>query len=173
MNNKQSDPNQGDRDQGFLDKQTSGSSSGGVENWSAPQQSSGQYSDWGSDSERRNTQMAGASNANMGAVQRKNGMAITGFVLSIISLILCWLVLIDLIFIIPAIVFSAIGLRKANQESRPHGGLAIAGLVISGIALIIMIVIMFIVVNVVEDVRDIVEIIEESENSLSSTYSSA
>lgn len=163
MNNRNSDQSQGDRDQGFLDKQTSGPSSGGVENWAPPQQSSGRYSDWGSASQRP---QAPQGDVNAGfAKQQGNGLAITGFVLSLISLILCWLIFIDLIFIIPAIVFSAVGLRKANQERRPHGGLAIAGLVISGVALVIMIVVIFAAQDIFGDVSDIVEIIEESENS--------
>lgn len=69
-----------------------------------------------------------------------NGMAVAGFVLSILALILCWLSLIDLIFVLPAIVFSAIGLRRANRQNRPRRGLAIAGLSISLVAAAIMIV---------------------------------
>ena len=77
-----------------------------------------------------------------------NGMAVAGFVLSIIALILCWLSLIDLIFVLPAIVFSAIGLRRANRQNRPRRGLAIAGLSISLVAAVIMIVLTVIYVGV-------------------------
>lgn len=81
-----------------------------------------------------------------------NGMAVAGFVLSILALILCWLSLIDLVFILPAIVFSAIGLRRANKQARPHRGLAIAGLSISLVATVIMIVLTIIYVRVAEDI---------------------
>ncbi|MDE0654856.1 MAG: DUF4190 domain-containing protein [bacterium] len=81
-----------------------------------------------------------------------NGMAVAGFVLSILALILCWLSLIDLVFILPAIVFSAIGLRRANKQARPHRGLAIAGLSISLVATVIMIVLTIIYVQVADDI---------------------
>ena len=143
MNSKDQDHNRGERDQGFLDKQTSGSSSGGVENWAPPQQSSSRYSDWGSDSEPRSTQTTGAANMNAVPVQQGNGMAITGFVLSLISLALCWVVIFNLVLIIPAIVFSAVGWSQANKQRRPNGGLAVAGVVISIVALILMVIIFF------------------------------
>jgi len=83
-----------------------------------------------------------------------NGMAVAGFVLSILALILCWLSLIDLFFILPAIVFSAIGLRRANKQARPHRGLAIAGLSISLVATVIMIVFTIIWLRVADDITD-------------------
>lgn len=83
-----------------------------------------------------------------------NGLAVAGFVLSILALILCWLSLIDLIFVIPAIVFSAIGLGRANKQGRPHRGLAIAGLSISLVAAVIMIVLTIIYARVVDDITD-------------------
>ena len=55
-----------------------------------------------------------------------NGMAIAGFVLSILALLFYPLCVLGLIF-------SLIGLSKANRQGRPHRGLAIAGIVISGI----------------------------------------
>ena len=86
-----------------------------------------------------------------------NGLAVAGFVLSILGLILCWLSLIDLIFVLPAIVFSALGLQRANKKGRPHRGLAIAGLSISAVALILVIVLTIIYARVVDDVVDMVE----------------
>ena len=53
-----------------------------------------------------------------------NGWAIAGFVCGVLSLLG-----LGIFLGIPAIVFSAIGLKKANREGRPHRGLAIAGLV--------------------------------------------
>lgn len=69
-----------------------------------------------------------------------NGLAIGGFVVSIVALILSFVSVLDLVFIVPAIVFSAVGLRRANSQGRPHRRLAIAGLTISLVALILMIV---------------------------------
>lgn len=81
-----------------------------------------------------------------------NGMAVAGFVLSILALILSRLSLIDLVFILPAIVFSAIGLRRANRQARPHRRLAIAGLWISLAATVIMIVLTIIYVVIADDI---------------------
>jgi hypothetical protein len=65
-----------------------------------------------------------ARKASRGGRGYGNGMAIAGFVCGILSLLGFG------IFLgIPAIIFSAIGLGKANREGRPHRGLAIAGLV--------------------------------------------
>lgn len=86
-----------------------------------------------------------------------NGLAVAGFVLSIIALILCWLSLIDLIFVIPAIVFSAIGLQRATKQGRPHRGLAIAGLSTSLVALILVIVLTIVYARVVDEIVDVVE----------------
>lgn len=66
-----------------------------------------------------------------------NGLAIAGFVCGVLSLLGGGFIL-----GVPAIVLSAIGLRKANREGRPHRGLAIAGLVcgIISVALTILVV---------------------------------
>ena len=66
-------------------------------------------------------------------------MAIAGFVLSLVSIVLFWIPFVNLILWVLAIVFSAVGLSKANKENRPHRGLAIAGLCIAVIPLILII----------------------------------
>lgn len=98
-----------------------------------------------------------------------NGMAVAGFVLSILALILCWLSLIDLIFVLPAIVFSAIGLRRANRQNRPHRGLAIAGLSISLVAAVIMIVLTIIYVGVANDVTSTPVTTRATTNTIAAT----
>lgn len=64
----------------------------------------------------------------------KNNMALTGFILSIIGLVLVWLPLIGLICWLIGAIFSVIGV------TRPKNKLAIAGLCISGVTLIIIII---------------------------------
>ena len=61
----------------------------------------------------------------------KNGLAVAGFVLSLVSLVLAWTILVAGICWILAVVFSAVGLHAANTKGKPHRGLAIAGLAIS------------------------------------------
>lgn len=61
-----------------------------------------------------------------------NGMGITGFVISLISLILCcgslsWL----------SLIFSIIGINKAKKNNGAGQGLSLAGLIISIIGLLI------------------------------------
>ena len=66
-----------------------------------------------------------------------NGMAVAGFVLSLAAFIpipflnfICWIL---------AVVFSSIGLRRANKQGRPRRGLAIAGLCLCLVALVVTI----------------------------------
>ena len=138
------------------DRGAGGGPGGGDFPWqSAPGDERG--AGWGPpDGDRRNEPPPHAQAGWQGgpAAAPGNGMAVAGFVLSIIGLILCWLSLIDLIFVIPAIVFSAIGLRRANRQGRPHRGLAIAGLSISVVAAVIVIVLTIIYFRVVDDVTD-------------------
>lgn len=61
----------------------------------------------------------------------KNGLAVAGFVLSLVSLFLSWTILVAGICWVLAVVFSAVGLHAANTQGKPHRGLAIAGLAIS------------------------------------------
>lgn len=58
-----------------------------------------------------------------------NGMAVAGFVCSLVGLFLFGIILGPL-----GIVFSAIGLSKAKKEGRPLRGLALAGLILGIVA---------------------------------------
>ena len=66
------------------------------------------------------------------SVKKSNGMAIAGFVISIVSSVLCcgifnWL----------SLIFSIIGLVKSKEQDGEGKGLAIAGIVISAVLLVI------------------------------------
>ena len=67
---------------------------------------------------------------------RRNGFAITGFVLGIIGLILCWIPYFNFMLSIPALIFSIIGIKNPNKRA-----LSIIGLCLSAIALTIGLVI--------------------------------
>ena len=67
-----------------------------------------------------------------------NVMAIAGFALSLCAVTLFWLPFPNLIAWILGVTFSAIGLKRANRGA-PYRGLAIAGLVISLGAAVLMI----------------------------------
>ncbi len=68
-------------------------------------------------------------------VERKsNGMAIAGFVLSLVALLLCWVPGLSWILWLLGLIFSIIGVCRPNNR-----GLAIAGLVISFIGAVIII----------------------------------
>lgn len=74
-----------------------------------------------------------------------SGMAITGFVLSLLSLIPGFIFTINLphynvstfdiciLFVIVSFIFSTLGLRKTRYEERRGKGLAITGNIISGL----------------------------------------
>ena len=65
--------------------------------------------------------------------KKSNGMAIAGFVISLVSLLCCgyssWL----------GLIFSIIGLANANKNEGEGKGLAIAGIVISSILFILIV----------------------------------
>ncbi len=63
--------------------------------------------------------------------------AILGFILGLIGLIFFWLPILNLIFIIPGLVFSILGLDSSSSR-----GLAIAGVVLSALALLIFLLIL-------------------------------
>lgn len=63
--------------------------------------------------------------------QPGNGLAVAGFVLSIVAAVFFWVIFFNAICWILGLVFSSIGLSRANKQGLPHRGLAIAGLSIS------------------------------------------
>lgn len=63
--------------------------------------------------------------------KRTNGFAIAGFVLALVSLVVCCVYYLAL----PGVIFSAIGLKMASKN-RGGKGLAIAGLIISILVLV-------------------------------------
>jgi len=66
--------------------------------------------------------------------QQSNGIGTAGFVLALLAIIFCWVPVLDFILWLLGAIFSVIGLFKAPR------GLAIAGTVISFIAIIIILV---------------------------------
>lgn len=64
--------------------------------------------------------------------RKKNGMGTAGFVLSLISLALCWLPVFNVILFLLGLAFSIVGVSLRNRKK----GLAIAGLAISVVVLI-------------------------------------
>lgn len=66
---------------------------------------------------------------------KSNGIAIAGFVLSIIGLLVCWIPVLDIITWFLGLLFSFIGVFKAPR------GFAVAGLIISSIWVVIVILI--------------------------------
>jgi len=63
--------------------------------------------------------------------QQQNGLAVAGFVLSLVGLF-CFGFIVEVL----AIIFSGIALSKCKNPAVPHKGLAIAGLVIGIIGFI-------------------------------------
>ena len=76
---------------------------------------------------------------------RKNGIATTGFIFSLISLGLSWLPGFNIILWILAIVFSSVGL------SRSPKGYAIAGLIISAVVSVLIVLFAFLTYGLVEE----------------------
>ncbi len=71
--------------------------------------------------------------------ETSNGMATAGFVLALITLFFGWLPVAGWITWLLGLIFSSIGLSRANKIGGTGKGLAIAGLVISLIGIILII----------------------------------
>ena len=67
---------------------------------------------------------------------KKNGIGVAGFVLALIGAIFCWLPILNWICLTLGFIFSLIGVFKKPK------GLAIAGLIISGIFWLVLIIFM-------------------------------
>lgn len=74
--------------------------------------------------------------------QRSNGLGTAGFVLALLGLILCWIPILDWLLWFLGALFSFIGVFKAPR------GLAIAGLVISFIAFIVLVILLGVIAAV-------------------------
>ena len=69
----------------------------------------------------------------MEAPVKKNGMAVAGFVLGLISLVFCWVPVLNWICGLLAFIFSLIGVIG----KKPKKGFAIAGLILSCIVWVV------------------------------------
>lgn len=75
-----------------------------------------------------------------------NGLAVAGFVCALVSLVMFWVPGFNFIVWVLGIVFSGIGLSRANKQDAPHRGLAIAGLVIALVPGTLLVFVIFLVV---------------------------
>lgn len=71
---------------------------------------------------------------------KSNGMATAGFVLALITVFFGWIPFVGWITWLLGLIFSAVGLSKANKVGVGKG-LAIAGLVISLIGIVVLLVV--------------------------------
>lgn len=85
----------------------------------------------------QNVAVTQAANQNT-SKPKTNGLAIAGFVISIVSPICCCGTLSVL-----SLIFSIIGLSQINKNSEDGKGLAIAGIVISGVSILIWAILYF------------------------------
>lgn len=67
-------------------------------------------------------------------ITKTNGMAVAGFVLALLGLLLCWVPVLDWILWVLGVIFSFVGMFRTPK------GFAIAGLIISFIGVIILLI---------------------------------
>lgn len=82
-----------------------------------------------------------------GAVQAKNSpMALTGFILALSGLFLFWIPYIGWLLPIAGLIFSIVGTSQVKKSGGAYTGkgLAVAGIIISSVALLIMILVIVI-----------------------------
>jgi multisubunit Na+/H+ antiporter MnhG subunit len=70
-----------------------------------------------------------------------NGMAVAALVLGIIAVVLCFIVVLNWILALLAIIFGAVGISKANKIGGKGKGMATAGLVLGLVGAILGVVI--------------------------------
>ena len=80
--------------------------------------------------------------------QKTNGMAVTGMVIGILSLVLFWASLLGVLLAILGIIFSGIGISQCSKQGQAGKGMAIAGLVCSLIAATFWVVVVIVVASV-------------------------
>ena len=90
-----------------------------------------------------------------GAPQQQGnpGLAVAGFVVGLIGLLISWLFIVGLIVCIVGLILSIMGRRQAVERGAPTG-LATAGLVCSIVGLVIAVIITVIVGILVDDAND-------------------
>jgi hypothetical protein len=80
-----------------------------------------------------------------------NGMAVAGMVLGILALVLCWVPFFDQILALLGIIFSALGVGKANRIGGRGKGMAVAGLVTAILGLLLGVVLIIWAMAVAKD----------------------
>jgi hypothetical protein len=80
--------------------------------------------------------------------QKTNGMAVTGMVVGILSLVLFWASLLGLLLAVLGIIFSSVGMSQCTKTGQQGKGMAIAGLVCSLIATAFWVAIVIIVASI-------------------------
>ncbi len=93
-----------------------------------------------------NVSVSGISQVGAQPAGRSNGLAVAGFVCSLVALVMFWVPGLNFILWVLGIVFSAIGLSAARRHAAPHRGLAIAGLVIALVPGTLLLLVVFAVV---------------------------
>ena len=81
-------------------------------------------------------------------VSQTNGLAIAGFVCALATVTFFWAPGVNFALWVLGVVFSAIGLRRANKLQAPYRSLAIAGLVIVLLPGTLLVFVIFLVVIV-------------------------
>ena len=89
------------------------------------------------------------ANVNYQVTQPTNGLAVAALVVGIVGVVLFWTVWGGVILGILGLVFGAVGLSKANRGG-PNKGMAVAGLILGGVALVGSILFIVALVNVVD-----------------------
>lgn len=71
-----------------------------------------------------------------GPAAPRNGMGTAALVLGIIGLVLFWTVVLGVILGVLALIFGIIGRKRATRHEASNGGVALAGAILGGVALV-------------------------------------
>ena len=97
-----------------------------------------------------------------------NPLAVAGFVCAMCTVVLIWLVFVNLILGVLGLIFSWIGFNRAKKQGLKHRGLALAGLIVAPIALILsaVLIVAVLVVYIFDDLVGYYESHEINEHEI-------
>jgi len=84
--------------------------------------------------------------------RKTNGMAVTGMVLGIISLVFFWVWFAAPVIAVLGIIFSGVGISQCNRMTQDGKGMAIAGLVCSLISAALWLLVIIAIANAFSEV---------------------
>ncbi|WP_245769294.1 DUF4190 domain-containing protein [Streptomyces indicus] len=103
--------------------------------------------------------------------QPKNGLGVAGLVVGILGVVMFWTIWIGVILGVLGLIFGLIGRSRAKRGEATNGGMALAGAILGGLAVVASVVWLIVAVVIVKDAVD--EVNEELDKAKKDTATTA